>query len=235
MFHRAERKLKREKQKYICQKQCIFHEGSFFTLQTEFEGRNLLAANAALIDSEIGYASYLGNAACMNRVSIGRYSAIGPEAANIVGSHPTHQFVSVHPSFYSLQKQVGFTYSDKQQFPEYQYADREKGWINVIGNDVWIGQRAMLIQGVRIGDGAIIAAGAVVTRDVEAFSIVGGVPAKVIGWRFDSTDRAFLSRLQWWKRSEEWIKKYAPLFDDVGKLKETMKNEGYFVGDYSEL
>ena len=67
-----------------------------------------------------------------------------------------------------------------------------------IGNDVWIGARAMVMDGVEVGDGAIVAANAVVTKDVPPYAIVGGVPAKVIRYRFAPEKIEALQLLQWW-------------------------------------
>lgn len=69
----------------------------------------------------------------------------------------------------------------------------------VIGNDVWIGQDASIMRGLSIGDGAVIAASAVVTKDVEPFAIVGGNPARFIRWRFPEEIRAELLELRWWR------------------------------------
>ena len=80
----------------------------------------------------------------------------------------------------------------------------------VIGNDVWIGYEAVIMAGVRIGDGAIIGARAVVTKDVEPYSIVGGVPAKEIRKRFSPEVIARLLELQWWNREPEQIRALLP-------------------------
>ena len=69
---------------------------------------------------------------------------------------------------------------------------------DVIGNDVWIGYEAVVMAGVRIGDGAVIAARAVVTRDVPPYTIVGGVPAREIRRRFDADTVARLQELRWY-------------------------------------
>lgn len=68
----------------------------------------------------------------------------------------------------------------------------------VIGHDVWIGAKATILRGVKIGHGAVIAAGAVVNKDVEPYSIVGGIPAKHIRYRFDEATRKRLLALKWW-------------------------------------
>lgn len=77
----------------------------------------------------------------------------------------------------------------------------------IIGNDVLISLNVVITSGVRIGNGAVIGAGAVVTKDVRDYEIVGGVPAKHIGWRFDAEKRDELLSLAWWDWSEEKIRK----------------------------
>ena len=81
-----------------------------------------------------------------------------------------------------------------------------KGDIEV-GNDVWIGYEAVILSGVKIGDGAIIGARAVVTKDVEPYAIVGGVPAKQIRKRFDDDTIDKLMKLRWWDMDEEAIRR----------------------------
>lgn len=81
-----------------------------------------------------------------------------------------------------------------------------------IGNDVWIGANALILPGVHIGDGAVVAAGAVVTKDVEEYAIVGGVPAKLIKYRFNKADREKLLKIQWWNWTQEEIKNNLELF-----------------------
>lgn len=81
-----------------------------------------------------------------------------------------------------------------------------KGDVN-IGNDVWIGLNATILSGVIIGDGAVIAAGSVVTKNVEPYSIVGGVPAKFIKKRFEEKTIGKLLEFRWWEKDIDWIKK----------------------------
>lgn len=87
--------------------------------------------------------------------------------------------------------------------------DITKAWDNkgdiVIGNDVWIGYEAVVLSGVTIGDGAVIGARAVVTKDVPPYTIVGGVPAKPIRKRFSEDRIASLLKIQWWNWSKEQI------------------------------
>ena len=84
-----------------------------------------------------------------------------------------------------------------------------------IGNDVWIGEDVKILGGVTIGDGALVAAGAVVIRDVPPYTIVGGVPAKVIKSRFEPSQVEFLLKFQWWNKDEDWIKNNVEKFQDI--------------------
>lgn len=80
-----------------------------------------------------------------------------------------------------------------------------KGVVRV-GNDVWVGARAIILSGVEIGDGAVIAAGAVVTKNVPPYAIVGGVPAKLIKYRFSEKVIQDLLKIKWWNWSDADIK-----------------------------
>jgi tetrahydrodipicolinate N-succinyltransferase len=75
-----------------------------------------------------------------------------------------------------------------------------------------------LIDGVTIGDGAIIGAGAVVTKDVPPYAIVGGIPARLIKYRFEPDEIEFLLKLKWWDKDLEWIKNNSKLFNNIKKL-----------------
>ena len=83
------------------------------------------------------------------------------------------------------------------------------------GHDVWIGHNAIVMGGVTLGNGAVVAAGAVVTHDVAPYEIVGGVPAKHMGWRYDEETIAALQRICWWDWSSEELKDRLKDFNDV--------------------
>ncbi len=81
------------------------------------------------------------------------------------------------------------------------------------------------MDGVKIGDGAIVAANALVVKDVEPYTIVGGVPAKVIKKRFSEEETAFLTEFRWWDRPEAWIRENAHLFKNVKHFMDTLGHE----------
>lgn len=96
----------------------------------------------------------------------------------------------------------------------------------VVGNDVWLGYRTTILPGITIGDGAIIGAYSVVTRDVPPYTIVGGNPAKLIRKRFDDADIARLLELRWWDWPIEKITKYAPfLTGNIADFLAAVKSE----------
>ena len=105
-----------------------------------------------------------------------------------------------------------------------------KGEIN-IGNDVWIGMNSIITSGVTIGDGAIVAAGAVVTSDVEPFSVVGGVPAKIISYRFEKSLREILLSSNWWDYPLKEIQK----FDFLLKEELTVENISLLKSKLNDL
>ena len=198
-------------------------KGGFFTSDSTFDGANLISYNSNVVSCHFGFASYIGENTNLKNVKIGKYTCIGPNVNNIIGQHPV-DFVSIHPCFYSTKKQSGFTYVNEDKFIELKKVD-STNYSLFIGNDVWIGANVTILDGLKIGDGAIIAAGAVVTKDVEPYSIVGGVPAKLIKKRFnDSTIEELLS-FSWWDKDELWIKEHSSFFDDVNTFLKLLKNE----------
>ncbi len=208
---RVQNKLIKNKKK---RSGCSFGRNTWI-LGTELEGWNKLSGGVRLYDSNMGYASYIGSYSHLEKVKIGRYTCIGQNVKNINAKHPTRDFVSIHPCFYSTRRQSGFTYVEKDLFAEHAYVDDQNRWFNVIGNDVWIGTNAVLLGGVSIGDGAVIAAGSVVTKDVPPYAVVGGSPARILRYRFTDEQIKKLLEVCWWDRDKDWIAANAGFFCSI--------------------
>ena len=146
--------------------------------------------------SAVGRYSYIGRNSLVQDAEIGQFCSIS-EGCNLgLPSHPV-DFVSTSPVFLNGSNIL------RKNFAKIPYEDCQK---TVIGNDVWIGAHAQVKGGVTIGNGAIIAAGAVVTHDVPPYAVVGGIPAKVIKYRFDEKTIVALQETAWWNFSEERLR-----------------------------
>jgi len=171
-------------------------------------GKNtVIFPNVTLSNVTLGDYSYTSSD--ITNATIGKFCSISPGCVFGLGKHPARGFVSTHPAFYSLNNPgCPNPFSKKEMF------DEQPERI-IIGNDVWIGYRSIVMGGVRIGNGVIISAGAVVTKDVEDFAIVGGVPAKFIRYRFTQEQVDCLNRIRWWDKSVEWIRQNSDAFSDI--------------------
>lgn len=183
------------------------------SLDSWFEGFNRIGEKSTFHGS-MGYGSYIGQN-CEISATIGRYCCIANRVNTVSGTHPTSGFVSIHPAFYSTQKQSGFTYVSQSCFNETLKNPVDGKTAVYIGNDVWIGCDVTLLGGISIGDGAIIAAGALVNKDVPPYTIVGGVPAKPIRKRFTEEQIAFLQDLRWWDKDAKWLRERIDLFKSI--------------------
>ncbi len=170
-------------------------------------------------NTNIGDYTYLSSAVSVMNTAIGKFCSIAQGACISLGMHPSSEFVSTHPAFFSLNKQNGMTFSDQNYFAEMGETK--------IGNDVWIGVNAIIMDNITIGNGAIVGAGAVVTHNIPAYAIAVGIPAKVIKYRFEKDEIEFLENFKWWDKEHDWLKNN---FKDLHDIKLFMKKHAA-VGD----
>lgn len=182
------------------------------SMDSSFEGANKIYPNSSFSGS-MGYGSYIGPN-CEITAKIGRFTSIAPYVKTNRGIHPyTYPFATTCPMFFSMRKQNGHTFANRQMF-------NESKEIPIIGNDCWIGENAFICGGIKIGDGAVILAGAVVTKDIPPYAIAGGVPAEIIKYRYDEETIRFLNDVKWWNLERQWLKENYELLCNIDKFRQ---------------
>jgi acetyltransferase-like isoleucine patch superfamily enzyme len=157
-----------------------------------------LSRTCSVIDSAISQYTSIGRNTKIQNAEILKFCSISYDV--VIGA-TEHNYKKISSHAFSYIKSFGFVGTDnKIKVKTY------------IGNDVWIGTHAVILPGVTIGDGAVVGAGAVVTKDVPAYSIVGGVPAKVLKYRFGKDEIEILNRIKWWDLPSQLIKKNISFF-----------------------
>lgn len=126
---------------------------------------------------------------------IGKYCSIAAGVVIMLGGEHYYERVSTYPFNKKFLKNFDEAIKDR----------KTKGGVT-IGNDVWIGRNALILSGVKIGDGAVIGAAAVVTKDVPPYAIVAGNPAKIIRYRFDEATINAIIKLDWWNWPDEKVR-----------------------------
>lgn len=176
---------------------------SFWDSATEIPDELYLAPFARLMNCKVGKYTRIKPGCVFKNVNIGKYCSFANDIMIGLGQHPTF-LLSTNSVFYK----VGIT--DKF-VKKIDYDEEPRTYI---GNDVWIGNGAVVMDGVTIGDGAIVASRAVVTKDVPPFAVVGGVPAKVLKYRFSEDIISELLDWKWWDLADEELLKVLSLFTE---------------------
>lgn len=160
-------------------------------------------STAKMIHSSIDDYSYIGKNSTIVYTTIGKYCSIADEC-NIGLGHHTLQYLSTSPIFTEVHNGTGQKWSPKNIVSPYSHIE--------IGNDVWIGFRSIIIGNIKIGDGVVIGAGSIVTKDVPPYAIVAGVPAKIIRYRFSDETLEKLEDIKWWDLEDGILKKNINIF-----------------------
>ena len=197
------------------QRNCRIGKNVVVDRAATFEGQNVVKKNSIILHTHLGYASYVGENCFIKNAVIGKYTCIANDVKTVSGTHPSREYVSVHPAFYAKETPVDMTYVNENCFDEYKWLDKQENVAISIGNDVWLGEGVRILDGVKIGDAPIIGAGAVVVKDIPAYAVAVGVPAKVIRYRFSDEQIKSLLQIQWWNKDDVWLREHAEQFRDI--------------------
>lgn len=176
-----------------------------------------IAERVVLRETEIGDYAYVERNTEVIYATIGKFTAIASGVCINALDHPTER-VSQHKITYRPNEYFLGASLDQA------FRDRRRNARVTIGNDVWIGHGATIMPGITIGDGAVIAANAVVTRDVDPYAMVAGVPARFLKWRFEPAIARRIAALRWWDWDHDRL---AAAVDDMRRL-----SAGAFVAKY---
>jgi phosphonate metabolism protein (transferase hexapeptide repeat family) len=164
-----------------------------------------VGARTILTEVSMGDYSYVVNDSQITYTTIGKFCSVAAMTRINPGNHPMHRATQAH-----------FTYRASAYFPgepdEAEFFDWRRQHHVHIGHDVWIGHGAVVLPGRNIGTGAVIAAGAIVTKDVPAYMIVGGNPARSIRRRFPEAIADRLAGLAWWNWDRGQLREALPDF-----------------------
>lgn len=197
---------------------------SFVSANNRIDPRAVVYRMVKMKSSSIGRYSYVGNDTDVECADIGQFCSISDHCRIGMGGH-TLSHISSCPLF--TQRING---CQEQWVDQDIHAVEEKR--AVLGNDVWVGSHVLINGGVTVGHGAVIGAGAVVVKDVPPYAIVGGVPARVIRYRFSPEIIEKLLELQWWNLPDETLKEHISLFqqdnftvEDIAQFMDIIENE----------
>ena len=186
---------------------------SFISSDNIIDSRAVIYRLVKMKDSSIGRYSYVAHNTDIESAEIGQFCSIADNCRIGMSSHTLNK-ISTSPLFTQRFNACRFKWCEND-------IDSDADKRTVLGNDVWIGTGATLVCGskaLNIGDGAVIAAGSVVTKDVPPYAVVAGCPAKILRYRFSDETIAEMEREKWWDKSEDWIRESVEKFSDLSGL-----------------
>lgn len=185
---------------------------SYWDSTSKFTKFSEIRRFAKLKNSSVGRYTRINPFCHLKNTTVGNFSAIGENTKIGLGRHPLH-YVSTHSIFYK-KNNLNNRWVSPIDFPDLAID---------IGHDVWIGRDSTIIDGVKVGNGAVIGTRSVVTKDVPAFAVVAGCPAKIIKFRFSDDVIALLQDLAWWEFSDKEISDNIGLFRDSSLTVEKLR------------
>lgn len=188
----------------------IFSKASPFAIikNSNITKKSAILSLTRFYNSNLAEYSYVGRNCLIIDTHIGRFCSISDNCYIGLAAHPI-SWVSTSPVFCLGKNAL------RKNFSEKYFQPLKK---TIIEHDVWIGMNTSIISGVHIGTGAIIGAGAVVTKDVEPYSIVAGNPAKLIKYRFDKSIREQLLSSEWWHKTDTLLSEISEDIDDIERF-----------------
>lgn len=169
------------------------------------------------LNSSVGAFSYIQSGTIIYNTNVGKFCSIAKNVTIGLPGHPI-DFISTNPVFYDYEEGLLPKFLTKNSINKNDVLPKTS-----IESDVWIGQGAMIKSGITIGTGAIVGAGAIVVKDVLPYSVVGGIPAKHIKYRFEEKIREELISSEWWKLSDDSLEKLNDSFEFPEVFIENMK------------
>lgn len=178
--------------KYFLKKRISFL--ALVDVNSEIDSRAKINRFCKILSTNIGKYTYVSPNTTIAHCDIGQFCSISSNCLIGMATHSIN-YISTSPIFTAKKNSTGFVWTTDDVFEEYKKT--------IIGNDVWIGTNVIIIGGVSIGDGAVIGAGAVVTKNVPPYAVVGGIPAKIIRYRFEENVIKKLQEIKWWNFSDD--------------------------------
>lgn len=175
-----------------------------------------IGPNNEIVESKLGDYTYTMDDVTINYAEIGKYCSIASQVCINPVNHPMDRVTQHHMTY--RRKSYRFAETDDEEIFNWRRLNRV-----TIGHDVWIGHGAIIMKGIQIGTGAVIASGAVVTKDVDPYTIVGGVPAKPIKERFSRKIADKLHQIAWWNWPRDIVEER---FYELNDLETFLKKYG---------